>query len=243
MYRLKDLDIIYEDEQIVALNKPANLLTIPDRYNSQLVSLSSLLNEKYGEIFVVHRLDFGTTGLILFARTKEVHSFLNEQFYKRNITKIYSAVLSGVLQQDTLEIDIPLLQNPNKKGGVIPSVRGKNSLTILNVEKRYRSSTLVSAKLLTGRQHQLRAHSAAIGHPLLVDDFYGGGKEFLVSSVKKRFNLKKNTEEKPIISRPTLHSREIIFTHPSKGEMKLEAKYPKDFSALLQILSKYSAFQ
>lgn len=237
----RNLNIIYEDEYVVAINKPANLLTIPDRYNPNLPSLSKLLKAQYGEIFVVHRLDYGTTGVILFARTKEAHFALNEQFHNRQIDKIYSAVLSGVLRQDKMEIDIPLLQSSSKKGGVIPSARGKESLTILKVEKRYRNATLVSARLLTGRQHQLRAHTAAIGHPLLVDDFYGNASDFFVSSLKKRFNLKKGSVETPIISRPTLHSREITFSHITKDRITISADYPKDFSALLQVLDKYAS--
>ena len=97
------------------------------------------------------------------------------------------------------------------KGKVIPSARGKESTTIFRVVERFRNSTLVEVQLLTGRQHQIRVHAAAIGHPLLVDDTYGVRTEFFTSTVKRRYNIKKGTEERPIISRLTLHAKEITF--------------------------------
>ena len=238
--KVSQLEIIFENEHIIAINKPAGLLTIPDRYNHLLPSVYELLKEKEQNIFTVHRLDVGTSGILLFAKTAEAHRNLNEQFSNHTVKKIYTAVLEGVLHQDKQEIDIPLLQNPNKKGGVIPSARGKESLTILNVVERFRNATLVKAELKTGRLHQLRAHTAAIGYPLLVDEFYGNSKEFYVSSLKRHFNIKKDEREIPLISRPTMHATEISFIDLFGNEFVLEAKFPKDFSALIQILNKYS---
>jgi 23S rRNA pseudouridine955/2504/2580 synthase/23S rRNA pseudouridine1911/1915/1917 synthase len=238
--KASQLEIIFEDESIIAINKPSGLLTIPDRYNHLLSSVYELLKAKYHNIFTVHRLDVGTSGILLFAKTPQAHSHLNEQFSNHQIKKIYTAVLEGVLHQNTQEIDIPLLTNPNKKGGVIPSARGKASLTILNVIERFRNATLVSAELKTGRLHQLRAHAAAIGYPLLVDDFYGNCKEFYVSSIKRHFRIKKNEHELPLISRPTMHATEISFINTTGKDVVLRAEFPKDFSALIQILSKYS---
>jgi len=241
--KANQLEIIFENENIIAINKPSGLLTIPDRYNHALPSVYELLKEKEQNIFTVHRLDVGTSGILLFAKTPEAHNNLNEQFSNHTVKKIYTAVLEGVLHQDRQEIDIPLLQNPNKKGGVIPSARGKASLTILNTVERFRNATLVNAELKTGRLHQLRAHTAAIGYPLLVDDFYGNSKEFFVSSIKRRFNIKKEGSELPLISRPTMHATEISFIALSGEELTLTAKLPKDFSALIQVLRKYSSTQ
>jgi 23S rRNA pseudouridine955/2504/2580 synthase/23S rRNA pseudouridine1911/1915/1917 synthase len=235
-----NIEILFEDEVMVAINKPSGLLTIPDRYNNLLTSAYSILKEKYGMIYIIHRLDVGTSGILLFAKTSESHSFLSDQFSNHTIRKIYTAVLNGVLRVDTQEIDIPLLNNPNRKGGVIPSSRGKDSFTILNVLDRYKFATLVEAELRTGRLHQLRAHTAAIGYPLLVDSMYGTTSDFKVSSIKRRYNLRKNEEEKPIISRPTMHATRITFLHPNGTEMTIEASFPKDFAALLQVLNKYS---
>ena len=240
MSKKNTYEIIFEDADFIAINKPAGLLTIPDRYNSTLPSAYQLLKQKYSNIYVVHRLDVGTSGVLLFAKNSEAHSFANNQFAEHSVKKIYIAVLEGVLNKDFIEIDIPLLQNPSGKGGVIPSARGKSSLTIINTIERFKNATLIKAQLKTGRLHQLRAHAAAIGYPLLVDNIYGNHTEFYISSIKRRFNLKKNAEELPIISRPTMHAAELNFIHINGQNIMLEAKYPKDFVALIQILTKYA---
>jgi 23S rRNA-/tRNA-specific pseudouridylate synthase len=140
-----------------------------------------------------------------------------------------------------MDIDIPLMENPFKPGATIPSARGEDSLTILKTLKNFRNATLVECRLVTGRHHQLRAHVAAIGHPLLVDDIYGSSSEFFVSSLKRKFNLKKDEEESPLISRITMHAQKIGFKHPNGEYVEFEAAYPKDFKALIQTLTKYSS--
>jgi RluA family pseudouridine synthase len=232
---------IYEDDKILVINKPAGLLTIPDRYDKKAPNLRHILDEEYGHIFVVHRLDRDTSGVMVFAKDADSHRDLNFQFESLFVKKIYHVVTDGVIHQDDLEIDIPLAPDPRKPGRTIPSARGKESLTLLHVRERYRHATFAEINLVTGRHHQIRVHCAAVGHPLLVDDFYGNYTEFLVSSIKKRFNLKKNDVEKPLISRITMHAFSIGFKHPeTKEEMSFEAPYPKDFAALLQAMGKYS---
>ncbi len=238
------LNILFEDDCIIAVNKPAGLLSIPDRYDNTLPSVSGILRQNYEKIFIIHRLDFGTTGILLFAKTPEAHAFLNNQFASHTIRKIYTAVASGVIHDDEMEIDIPLLQNPGRKDGVIPSSRGKASLTVIKVIRRFKNATLIQAQLKTGRLHQLRAHTAAIGNPLIADGMYGSASEFMLSSIKRKFNLKKNTCEIPIISRPALHATEIEFIHPNpdyeKKLINISAPLPKDLSALIQVLEKYA---
>jgi len=236
------IDIIFEDEDLVVLSKPAGLLTIPDRYKYDLPSLKTYFRAKYGDIFVVHRLDRDTSGIMLFAKNAQSHRDLSIQFENLQIKKVYHCVVEGRVVKDEMEIDIPLMSDPAIRGKTIPSIRGKDSLTWMKVIKRFRNATLVKCLLVTGRHHQIRAHLAAVGHPLLVDPMYNTTEEFLVSSIKKRFNLKKNEEEKPIISRVTMHSKEIAFVHPrSNLEMEFSSEYPKDFAALIQVLEKYSS--
>jgi RluA family pseudouridine synthase len=234
------LDIIYEDEHLLAINKAVGIPTLPDRFNSSIPSYLTLLKAIYEEIFVVHRLDIGTSGILLFAKSPQMHTNLNDQFTSHTIIKKYIGIVDGVVKLNEQTIDIPLLSNPNNKGGVIPSARGKESITKIKVLERYRIATLIEAQLITGRQHQLRVHTAAIGHPLLVDPLYGIRTDFFASSLKRRYNIKKETTEKPIISRPTLHAAEITFTKPTNEIITLSAEYPKDFKALIQLLSKYS---
>lgn len=235
------IDIIYEDDFIVVLNKPAGCLTIPDRYDRSAINLYDLLTKKYSKIFTVHRLDKDTSGVIVFAKDAESHRKLNQQFQELKVTKIYHAVLSGNLIQDELVIDIPITEDLHNKGRMRPSARGKESLTALKVLERFRNATLVELNLVTGRHHQIRVHCTAIGHPLLVDEFYGKSSEFKLSYLKRNYKIKKGDEEKPIIDRVSMHSKKIIILHPiTEKEMVFEADYPKDFSALLEVLSKYS---
>lgn len=233
--------ILYEDSQVLIVNKPAGVLTIPDRYDRTAPNLYWLFQKQYGEIFVVHRLDRDTSGALIFAKDAETHRFFNQQFQDNKVSKIYHAVVAGIVPKDELIIDIPLMANPARKGMTIPSARGKESLTIMRVIEKYRIATLVECKLVTGRHHQLRAHVSSVGHPLLIDEMYGSSSEFMLSSIKRRFKLKKDTVEKPVISRITMHARSIELLHPNGESIRATADYPKDFEALLQVLRKYSA--
>jgi len=233
--------IIFEDDDIIVVDKPSGMLTIPDRFSSA-ENLRGLLTEKYGKIFVVHRLDKETSGIMIFAKNAESHRSLSIQFEHHTVQKIYSAVIAGQLAEDSLEIDIPLMLDPVQKGMMRPSARGKESLTIMRAVEKFRIATYVECDLRTGRQHQIRVHAASIGHPLLVDSLYGTSEQFFLSSIKRRYNLQKDAEEKPIISRITLHSTSLGFKHPKTQEdMVFKAEPPKDFNALLSVLRKYSA--
>jgi RluA family pseudouridine synthase len=235
------IEIVFEDDYIVAVNKPAGLLSIPDRFDRSAPCIQKYLERKYGEIFTLHRLDKGTSGVLLFAKDAESHKHLNTQFEQHTLSKVYHAVVKGVFPQDQMLIDIPILANPSKKGLSMPSARGKESVTLVNVLERYRNATLLECDLRTGRSHQLRVHVSAVGHPLLVDKDYGDATEFYLSSIKRKFNLKKGSEEQPIITRQTMHALSVEFTHPKTEErIKLNAEYPKDFDVLVKLLAKYS---
>jgi RluA family pseudouridine synthase len=234
-------EILYQNEDLIVINKPAGVLTLPDRYIRDSKNLYNWLQNKYEQIFTVHRLDRETSGVIVFARNAEAHRFLNQQFQESRVKKIYHAVTGGVILQDEIDIDIALMPDADERGKTIPSIRGKASLSRLKVLERYRNATLVQVDLVTGRHHQLRVHCASIGNPLLVDGMYGGSTEFLLSSIKKRYNLKKHETEKPIIGRLTMHAYSISFEMPVTGEqVNFTAEYPRDFEALLQVLRKYS---
>ena len=123
----------------------------------------------------------------------------------------------------------------------MPTVRGKASITIMKPIERFRIATLIECDMLTGRQHQIRVHCSAIGHPLFVDKDYGKQDYFMLSSIKKRFNLKKETEEAPILNRTPLHSYQIEIKLPGEDTIQsFTAEYPKDFSAALNVLRKYA---
>lgn len=234
-----NIEIIYEDERIIAINKPAGYLTLPDRYDFSAPSLVRYLESIYEQIFVVHRIDKETSGLIIFAKDAESHKFLNEQFMEHSLQKIYHAVVRGSFNKDELEVDIPIMANPSGKAMMIPSARGKSALTIFRPIEKFRLATLLECDLITGRQHQIRVHCSTIGYPLLVDSLYSGVNDFYLSSIKRKFNLQKDESENPIIERLTLHSYSLKFEHPDGQELKLNAEYPKDFSILLKTLRKW----
>ena len=236
------INIIYQDEDIIVLAKPSGVLTIPDRFNKNEPCLYKLLKIEFPDIFVVHRLDKDTSGVIIFAKNAEAHKFINQQFQEHTITKIYHAIVSGIVNKDEMDIDIPIIPHPAKKGLSKPSARGKESLSKVKILERFRLATLVEVNLVTGRHHQLRVHCASVGHPLLVDVDYGSSSEFFLSTIKRRFNLKKDDVEKPIISRITMHAHSIAFIHPSsKEKVCFKTEYPKDIQALIKVLRKYSS--
>jgi len=236
------IEYIYEDDSILIISKPAGTLTIPDRYDREAKNLKNILEDKYGKIFVVHRLDKDTSGVMVFAKTAEAHKFINQQFQDNQIEKLYHVVVAGIVPKEEINIDIPLIADPVKLGRTKPSSRGKESLTILKVLEHFRVATLVECNLITGRHHQIRVHCAAIGHPLLVDDLYSENSFFMLSAIKRKFNLKKNTDELPIINRVSMHSYKISFYHPDTNQLvTFSAKYPKDFQALVNVLRKYSS--
>ncbi len=242
MQKKKQLEILFEDNDVVVVNKAHGVLSIPDRFKRDEPNMRAMLDQRYGKIFVVHRLDKDTSGVMVFARTAEAHRHLSIQFENHTVEKRYVAVVAGVIPNDDIDVDIPLMPNPRVAGTMMPSARGKQSFTHVHVEERFRMATLVECLLKTGRQHQLRVHCAAIGYPLLVDSLYGRTDRFFLSDIKRRFRLQKDTEERPLIERTTLHARSLSFVHPVSGErLSFVAEPPKDFKALVSVLRKYSA--
>jgi RluA family pseudouridine synthase len=236
------LDELYSDDDIVVVNKPTGLLSIPDRFDTELPNVRNILRDRYGTIFVVHRLDRETSGVMIMAKPAEAHKHLSEQFEHHTVKKLYHAIVSGIIEPDTLPINISIGPDPRRKGLMKPTARGKAAHTVVRVVERFRVATLVECELITGRQHQIRVHCAAVGHPLFVDADYGRAKEFMLSSIKRKFNLAKNTEERPVIARVTLHAHALHVNHPTTdARMAWEAPYPKDFAATLQVLRKYAA--
>ena len=235
--------IIFEDDSVVAVNKPAGLLTLPDRYRRELPNVRAILEAHYGSIFTVHRLDTDTSGILLFARDAEAHRNLSMQFEQHTPEKVYQAVVAGIVEQDEFEIDIPLAPDERKPGLTRPSARGKESLTVVNVVERYRMASYVECRPKTGRHHQIRAHLAAVGHPLLVDPDYGRLAEFMLSTIKRRYKVSKGATERPLIARTTLHAASLTVAHPVTGEpLSIIAPLPKDISAVLQVLRKYASY-
>jgi 23S rRNA pseudouridine1911/1915/1917 synthase len=237
--QLLQANIIFENDKFVAVNKPANVLSIPDRTQSE-PSLKDMLIEKYGSIFTVHRLDRDTSGIILFAKDEATHKYLSAQFEGRTVEKFYVALVHGTLQNKTGSIDAPIMEHPVFKGQMVINRNGKPSLTGYEVLEELGKYSLVKFQLHTGRTHQIRVHAKNIGHPVACDPLYGDGKPILLSSIKKKYKLSKHDdEEKPMLNRVALHSSQLKFNDAAGKLFDLAAELPKDMRALIQQLKKH----
>ncbi|MEO8822169.1 MAG: RluA family pseudouridine synthase [Ginsengibacter sp.] len=236
---MKGLSIIFENDDFIAISKDAGMLTIPDRHDDMQISLYKLLTQKYGKIFIVHRLDRDTSGLILFAKNETSHKYLSQLFENRNIEKKYLGVVRGSMPEKEGSINEPIAEHPVKKGQMVINRKGKISLTNYKVLEDYSIYSLVQFEIQSGRTHQIRVHTKSIGHPIICDEVYGDGKPVLLSSFKKKYKLSQDVlEERPIMARLGLHSFSLHFKDANNEDFFIEAPLPKDMKALLQQLKK-----
>lgn len=233
------LPIILETSDFIAVDKPAGLLSIPDREGKD-PSLKTLLRQRYGNIFTVHRIDRGTSGVIVFAKNEEAHKWLSKTFEERSVEKIYQGIVLGTPPQEKGSIDQPIMEHPSKPGIMVINRRGKTALTNYEVLENIGPYSLMQFRIHTGRTHQIRIHMQSIGHPIACDDVYGDGKPIFLSSIKRNFKLSKaEEEERPILARLALHSLLLRFDDATGHPYSLEAPLPKDMRALLQQLKKW----
>lgn len=235
------IEILYEDDDLVIINKPPKYLTLPDRYNISKPSLLGFLRKKYTEIFVVHRLDKETSGVLCFAKNAVAHKNLCQQFERRTTEKIYLALLEGHLFEKEGVIDKPIAPSSVIKGKMVIKKSGKSSITHYKMIEEFKHYSLVEANIKTGRTHQIRVHFESHGNPIAVDSIYGRQSGFYLSQVKlKKYRSGKYEEEQPLMNRTTLHAYRLTFAHPTTGEkMQFEAPLHKDFSAVLKQLRKW----
>ncbi len=235
------LEIIYEDDDFVVVNKPSGVLSIADRHNAELVSISGLLREKYHDIFTVHRIDKETSGCICFAKNEHAHKYLSMQFEKRTIEKYYLGIVHGTFEKESGVITDAIMEHPVIKGKmIINQKQGKPSITEYKTVESFGSYSLVSYKILTGRTHQIRLHSSNLGHPIVCDSLYGLTNPVFISSLKKKYNLSKDElEEKPILSRMALHAHRLLFNNEKGQAIEVEAPLNKDMNAMLKQCRKW----
>ncbi len=238
------LDIIYEDDDIIVVNKPAGMLVHPARGNlhGTLVNALSFYSDKLssglGEFRpgVVHRLDKNTTGVIVVTKNEIAQWKIAKQFEKRTMHKEYLAIVHGTPQLQSDRIMVPLGMHPTirEKYAIRPYI-GKEAVTFYQIEEEFRGFTLMRLFPKTGRTHQIRVHLSYIKHPIVADDWYGGKLVYLWQLKDEKAAI-----EDPIIKRTALHAHKLRFVHPSTGnEVEFVAPLAPDMQKLLDLLRKY----
>ena len=237
----KPFEIIHEDDAFVIVGKAPFTLTIPDRYAPEKYNLYHQLKKKYGDIYIVHRLDKETSGILIFARTEEAHKNLSRQFQQRTVEKIYLTIVAGVMHEMEGTIDKPLAPHQHLQDRMVVTKKGKPSVTNFKVIELFKNFSLVEAEIKTGRTHQIRVHFNSMGYPLAVDAIYGKKETLYLSEIKlRKFRLGKNQEERPLMARSSLHAFRLTFDHPvTEEKMVFESSLPKDFKAVVQQLRKW----
>lgn len=236
MDKLEDI-ILFENENYIVVNKPPYLSSLDER-EAAGDSLKDMARAYNPEATLCHRLDKETSGALAISKNPEAYRHLAIQFENREVNKIYHTVCEGLHEFDKLAVDLPIYKLAN--GSVkIDRQKGKEALTYLQTIKAYKKHTLVECKPVTGRLHQIRIHMASVGAPIAGDERYGGKAVFL-SSVKRNFNLKKETEEQPLMKRVSLHAYALSFRDLDDTLISVIAEYPKDFAVLVKQLEKNS---
>ncbi len=233
-----DLDVVYEDEQILVINKPAGLVVHPAAGNRTGTLLNALLHHA-GELInvpragIVHRLDKDTTGLMVVARTVEAHANLVEQLQARTVSREYEAVVQGVMTGGG-KVNAALGRHPRQrqKMAVLES-GGKEAITHYRLVKRFANHTHIRLKLETGRTHQIRVHMAHIGYPLVGDATYGGRFRIPRQASAELLEVLKH------FPRQALHAAQLGLDHPGSGDyMQWQADLPADMQRLLRVLGE-----
>jgi 23S rRNA pseudouridine1911/1915/1917 synthase len=231
------LDVLYEDADLLVLNKPAGMTVHPGAGNMEHTLVHALLHHCGKSLSgiggqlrpgIVHRLDKDTSGCMVIAKNDATHLALSKQFAGREVTKIYLALVAGALKHNSGVIDAGIARHRvHRKKMTVDESRGRMAVTEYRVAQRFAQHTLVEATIHTGRTHQIRVHFAWLGHPVLGDTTYGRKTEVLSRDKKTAL----------VIPRQMLHAWKLEFTHPRTGKnVQFEAKLPKDFEAVLKAL-------
>jgi 23S rRNA pseudouridine955/2504/2580 synthase/23S rRNA pseudouridine1911/1915/1917 synthase len=196
--------------------------------------------KQYDKLFVVHRLDKDTSGLIVFAKNEESHKYMSQLFESRDVEKYYLALVNGKPFKDKGSIVAPIAEHPNHKGRMSIQKKGRFAHTDYELQKSWNQFSLLRLRIHTGRTHQIRVHMQHLGNPVVCDPFYGSGGTLLLSSIKKKFKLAENAEEeRPLLNRLALHASQLKFINQKGEKQTIDAPLPKDLAVTIKQLDKW----
>ncbi len=233
------LAIVFEDDCLVVINKPAGLVVHPAAginsgtlANALAYHFQRLSNSGSIRPGIVHRLDKDTSGLLVAAKTESSHQNLADQFRAREVFKSYSALVYGVVKQESGRIEQPIARDPRNRTRMAIVAGGRGAVSLFRVRRSYDSFTLLDVELKTGRTHQIRVHLSWFKHPVVGDELYGGGRDNNVQDVQLRARIRK-------LHRQFLHAEELGFKHPQSGEqMRFAAPLPQELTSLLEEIER-----
>lgn len=243
-----ELEVLHEDPHVLAINKPAGVPVLPGPGTLEATLINGLLwhvqhksPSPCPRIHIVHRLDKDTTGVLLVAKDLATARHLSACFEERRVDKRYLALVRGEMAPEDGEVDLPIAPTATRGKMRIRGREGRPARSRYKVVERFRGFTLVEVRPLTGRQHQVRLHLAALGHPLAVDPLYGGRDALYLSEIKPGYRRKEDRPEPPLMGRLTLHASRLELELADGAPLAIEAPLPKDFARLLRALRKYRA--
>lgn len=220
-----EIPVLHLDEDILVIAKPAGLRSTPDGWDPDLPHLRSVLEPAYGRLWLVHRLDKDASGVMVLARSAAAHRALSRQWERREVEKIYHAIVRGEPEWQRHTVEAPLRANVGRRKRTVVHPQGQPAQTMLRVIRRLAGYALIEARPVTGRRHQVRAHLYHAGHPIVADPLYGPGPQ-----------------PGDPIARLALHARRLVFRHPCTGEeVRFTAPHPEDFATALAQLEEWQA--
>ncbi len=239
-----DLPILYEDDVLIVFAKPSGLLTAPDRWDASRENLMAIVHERWSpRWFNAHRLDRGTSGALVVAKTPEALRAVTAQFDRHEIEKRYLALTRGQPSTDRGVVESPLAPDPRRPGRMRVARAGKPSATEYEVLERWRGGlALLRLRPLSGRTHQVRVHLAHLGCPVLGDPDYGGGGALNLSNFKRGYKRPAGGKpERPLIDRLALHAESIALVHPVTNErIAVTAPLPADLEVAIKQLRRHA---
>jgi RluA family pseudouridine synthase len=246
--------VLFEDEALFALDKPARLLTSPDRYDAERPNLMRMLHRdiergapwakerNLSYLANAHRLDFETSGVLLLVKSKPALIALANDFGNEQVQKTYITLVQGTPEEKQFSSEAKLAPHPFKLGLMrVDPKRGKRSRTDFTVLEKFVGYTLVRCEPRSGRTHQIRVHLRHLGYSIVGDELYLGSPLFL-SGLKRDYNQKRGAPEQPLMGRVALHAETLTIRHPVTGhDVRIEAEWPNDIQVALKYLRRFAA--